>query len=445
MGYYSGLGSRKLDSLTLAVSPQPASQVDALSYAVTCPWSGIPYSLSQAWVTGVYVVKITLTSSSFVGKQSYMTFVLRDDSRTAPLLYQVADNTWQAYNDFGGYSCYSSPLATAVSFDRPYAEYGDVLADHQGFGHDYGSGQFFTFEYGNIQFIEANGYDVQYVSTFDVDETAGLLLGRSAVISGGHDEYWSRNMFQAYEQARDNEVNLLFLGANQAYWDVQYDAAHRRELLNKLANPMPYFREEGTPEWHLFGSQSYLVLQTPFIGFHERGGYLLGSNPSGFPVTSNWVFDGTFSEGIQDGARIGGVVYGEFNDKGDGDASSMPYLSQVSYLGSWSAENDRTECSSPTMLGCHARLASYYAPLSSARVFTTGTFGWNNALYPRNDRVGANRAKAVTKSVLDNFVGADTWDRVIPLSGDFNGDGRTDMGGIYDTGNDGVRIRVRAP
>jgi hypothetical protein len=57
---------------------------------------------------------------------------LRDDASHAALVIQNSVTTWQAYNDWGGYSLYTGPggsfsaRSRVVSFDRPYSsQYGN--------------------------------------------------------------------------------------------------------------------------------------------------------------------------------------------------------------------------------------------------------------------------------------------------------------------------------
>ena len=57
-------------------------------------------------------------------------------------------------------------------------------------------------EYPMIRFLEANGYDVSYVSGFDVATRGSLLLNHKIFLSVGHDEYWSGEQRANVEAAR---------------------------------------------------------------------------------------------------------------------------------------------------------------------------------------------------------------------------------------------------
>ena len=136
-----------------AACPQVTTQNDQNFGMTECNWT-TSYTLNvpSSWTTGNYIVKLKRTD----GQQweNYMTFVVRDDSSTAPVVYGLDVSTWQAYNYWGGsgnnnvgYSLYAryndltgdnnGPRAFTVSFDRPYfdGQAGD------------GAGHFFDWDY----------------------------------------------------------------------------------------------------------------------------------------------------------------------------------------------------------------------------------------------------------------------------------------------------------
>ena len=65
-----------------------------------------------------------------------------------------------------------------------------------------------------IQLAEKMQLPLGYASSMDIAADAGLLRGASAVISGGHDEYWSPPERANVTAARNAGVNVAFLGAN---------------------------------------------------------------------------------------------------------------------------------------------------------------------------------------------------------------------------------------
>ena len=65
-----------------------------------------------------------------------------------------------------------------------------------------------------LQWLEREGYDVSYATNVDVDDDPNLLLSHKAFLSVGHDEYWSWQMRDNVERARDAGVNLGFFSGN---------------------------------------------------------------------------------------------------------------------------------------------------------------------------------------------------------------------------------------
>jgi len=129
LGYYAGLGGRaETEPITLPGVVQTIPQPDPTTGMVDCNWSPA-YTLTTSnpsdptdWVSGAYLALLTGSQSKL---QSYITFIVRDDSRASNVLFQSAPATSQAYNNYGGKSLYTynssqGVAAVKVSFNRPY-------------------------------------------------------------------------------------------------------------------------------------------------------------------------------------------------------------------------------------------------------------------------------------------------------------------------------------
>ena len=218
IGWYGGAGGRELlGPITLPGGVQPTPSPDAYG-DFECNWAtSYVLTVPTNWVSGVYLVKLTGTTS---GAQAYIQFVVREDSRNSVYLFQRSITTDQAYNDWpgtaaGGLSLYNG--AVKVSFNRPYG------IDESYNPLKYGAGYFLRWEINMVRWMEMNGYDVTYVTDIDVHENSNLLLSHHAFLSVDHDEYWSWQMRQNVDTALAAGVGLGFFSGNESYWQIRLE------------------------------------------------------------------------------------------------------------------------------------------------------------------------------------------------------------------------------
>src|SRR5438309_10922937 len=120
------------------------------------------------------------------------------------------------YNSSGGNTVAGTPRAVKVSFNRPYCS--DSVCG-------YGSGQFLRWEYYFVRWLERSGYDVSYSTDLDTHENSSRLLNSKALIALGHDEYWSKGMYDGAERARDSGIHLGFFSGDTLGWQVRFEAS----------------------------------------------------------------------------------------------------------------------------------------------------------------------------------------------------------------------------
>lgn len=164
------------------------------------------------WVSGVYLIKLTAEN----GAESYIPLVVRNDAFHSDALVNIATNTYQAYNTWGGYSLYPrsskfSDRATQVSFNRPYVR-------------SAGAGDFLFWDVQAVRWIERADLDATYTTDGDVSDHPELLLQHRIFVILGHDEYWTKAMRDGVTAARDSGVSLAFWGANDGYWQARLTA-----------------------------------------------------------------------------------------------------------------------------------------------------------------------------------------------------------------------------
>ena len=416
MGWYHGLGARRVAGpSTVPGTEQVMPDTDPVTGLVDCAWVN-PFVLSTAtpgdpdgWPSGVHLARLTAGNG---GAQSYILFVVRDDRRRADLLVQLSVTTYQAYNPWGGKSLYkwgssARERAAQVSFNRPYAANAQNPAAAIGMG----AGEFLTnlqphpdvykvsnagWDCNMVRWLEREGHDLAYVTNLDTHARPQALLNCGAWLSIGHDEYWSWEMRQHVEAARDAGVNLGFFCANSAYWQVRFErsaasgTADRVMVCHKKASRDPVAKGalgpcRATEKW-----------RSAAVGRPEEA--LIGVMYAGDPVDADivieaadhWAFAGT-------GLAPGSVLPGLLGYEVDAVQGRSPPGLQVLAASPWTALTD------PAHRGV-AHMSVYTSP-SGAVVFATGSIQWawglddHNAPDLRSSRLSA-AAQGITRNVL---------------------------------------------
>jgi N,N-dimethylformamidase beta subunit-like protein/uncharacterized protein DUF4082/Big-like domain-containing protein/cadherin-like protein len=227
LGYYGGNGARLITTLqhtTSVVQPAPITnpatgEVDAGNWSVTDSWT-----IPSGTTSGVYVANVVQGSQVF-----QIPFVVKDPNSTSNIVFQTDDQTWQAYNGWGGANLYGgngpapgsvaglgAGAAYAVSYNRP-------IVTRDGIGTESGpQDTVFGAEYAAIYWLEQNGYDVSYISGMDTATNGALLLNHKVFMDAGHDEYWTNSQVANVQAASHAGVNLVFLSGNEVFWQTQF-------------------------------------------------------------------------------------------------------------------------------------------------------------------------------------------------------------------------------
>jgi hypothetical protein len=390
VGWYGSLGGRLVQDLgSTTVAPQPAPAIDAVTGEITCPWAvAFRWTVPAGHVSGVHVVRLVRAD----GYDTWAMFTVRDD-RPAAFVYHQPTTTYAAYNCFpddgvsgkclygfgyGENTITGGRRAVHVSFDRP----------HQGDG----SGTFFYYEADLVRWLEQQGYDLTYATVQDVHSGLVRLRDRVGVISAGHDEYWSDEVWDAFHDARERGVNLFFGSANSAYWRIRFEPAadgrpHRRVVAWKESAGIDpgtpttgLFRRHRAPEQTLVGVQytKWGDQNTPFVPANA----------------DHWVWQGS---GAQDGVALPTNIVGYEVDIVDPGAP-LPANTEFTVLGR--SPYVAADGSRPV---ANATIYRYAGPNGLRPwVFATGTISWAWGL----GRSGyTNTAiQQATKNVLDRFL-----------------------------------------
>jgi hypothetical protein len=384
IGWYGGAGGRELlGPISFLGVLQPTPSADSYG-TFECNWtSAYVLTVPINWTSGVYLVKLTGSST---GKQSYIQFVVREDSRNSIYLFQRSITTDEAYNNWpgpaaGGKSLYTfnssnSVAAVKVSFNRPY------FIDTDPHNHtQVGAGFFLRWEINMVRWMEMNGYDVSYATDIDVHEDVNLLLAHKAFLSVGHDEYWSWQMRANVELARDSGIGLGFFAGNICYWQIRLEssplsgAADRTQVAYKTNYASdPTANVCYLTDW--WRNNSCKPSEQALIGVEYTAANV------GCPSTStcadvvimdasNWALAGT---GLLNGSHIPGILGYEVDGLVEPDSPPGTALIAHSPIPS-TADPDAY----PAPDYAFSDMVTYTAA-SGATVFSVGTIQWSWAL-----------------------------------------------------------------
>jgi hypothetical protein len=381
LGWYNGDGGRLIGCIPADCTHDqqgvgyPVPSPEAGTYRVVARWPVTDtFQTPPAAVSGYYLARIVLDTGVARGRAGTVPFVVRPpETQRSTVLVQVPVNTWEAYNAWGGHSLYdfnsvNKQRANRVSFDRPYG---------------YGAQGPLQLELQLVRFLEREGVDVSYQTDLDTHFSPSSLLSHRLVMVAGHDEYWTKEMRDAFDTARSLGTNLAFMGSNDGYWQVRYEdggrtiVGYKDAAADPIADPAQKtirFRDLGRPECELEGVMFYF-LRT------------LRETRIDYTVTNAALHDPWFADtGFQPGDRVAAVV----NDEWDAIAAQPPSSCRkpdLTVLFHYDGTTDRNQ---------NADAVRYTAP-SGARVFSAGAqrFSWGL------DNVGT---KQPTDPRLQKFV-----------------------------------------
>jgi hypothetical protein len=424
MGWYGGRGARRIwGPVTERGVRQPIPSPDPETGRVDCDWeSPVRFAVGADWRSGVYLAKL---EESVGHCQSYIIFVVRDDSDSADVVFELPVNTYQAYNFWGGRQAYNwgsgdglpwgstaGRAALVVSFNRPYAASTNPAA---AFG--MGAGEFLCnvqpvnegypissagWDYNLVRWLEREGYYATYVTNVDTQNFSELFSRRRVFITGAHDEYWSWQGRANLERALANGTNVFFLGANAIYWQVrpEKDARGRadrhlaiykeqaRKLDPVILDTDPSNDHLATTQWRLppVSRPEDMLIGVMYLMDPVDGDIIVSD-------ASHWAFANT---GLVNGSKLAGLLGYEV----DGLSGNAPEGLRVL------AVSPAKNLKDPSRMVVSS-MAAYVAP-SGAEVFATGSIQWSwgmddfNAPHLRTSRLNPAAAQ-ITHNVLERF------------------------------------------
>jgi hypothetical protein len=317
MGYYQGIGARRVwTSAEVPGARQPAPALLAPTNTVECTWApSLTITLDHSWPPGAYLLKLV----GATGEQGLVPFCVRDDTSDAAILIMQGVTSWQAYNRWGGYSLYYGNTNGSLSYTQAsgggsYEHRARIVSYDRPYSHDWASGaaDFVGNELPLVFQAEQLGLDVSYWTDVDLHVRPAVLANHRALLSLGHDEYWSLAMRTNAEAALQQGLNIGFLGANACYRQIRLEASplgpDRHVVCYKSAAEDPLTGRDNTqvtvnwdqppvskPESTLTGAMYQDI---------DADADLVVTDPTA------WAFAGT---GLVAGQRIPGAIRGEFD------------------------------------------------------------------------------------------------------------------------------------
>lgn len=221
--------------------------------------------------------------------------------QNAKMLLQLSTNTYNAYNNWGGFSLYAyNGRATVqghrVSFLRPPAS------------------QFDNWEQPFVAWAEAKGYAFDYAANSDLEFHPEDLQAYKLVLSVGHDEYWSAPMREHLEAFIQGGGNVAFFSGNTCCWQVRSEdegsalVSWKQRFVMDPVYPSSDHRLL-TTLWshHLVNRPENQLTGVGFLfgGYHRsHGQFMDGKGSYTVHRPEHWLFEGT---GLKRGDEFGGL------------------------------------------------------------------------------------------------------------------------------------------
>jgi hypothetical protein len=387
--------------------------VQATSAAIGTSW---PLALegidTTGWASGYYTVHFVDESGNRDSNIAYI--VVTNPRRDGDVLLVLGTNTYNAYNAWGGFSLYESAFVgdrgQMLTFDRP------------------ASVEFFQFDYYLVAFLErlaaAENLKVDYATNWDLHRDAKFSEAYPLLISGGHNEYWSKEEFdQIYKRIFVRGQHTMFLGANAAYWQIRYTDVNMAPGTEMLGRQMVCFKDNNDPIGSRVDPEQRLQLVTSRFRDGQRRpetmlmgnafeGYFNGGSPTA-PRYPYFVTDASLpffrGTGLKQGDSLGDIVGYEWdNTDPDKDGKRL-----------WSAERSRLaqlpRSSIQVLFTGHpvdvtgkqgTAEAVFFRSGAGAMVFSAGTTRWSwglgKAEYERTE------FKQLNRNMVLHFLGRPT-------------------------------------
>lgn len=384
MGWYGGDLARKVfqSQAVRGHRQRPAERI-AETNTVHTRWGRSLTIHTDGWPAGSYLLRLDAHSG-----QRYVPITVRSQSSAGKVVLKSGVSTWQAYNRWGEYDLYLGAdgsyanRALVVSLDRPYDYSGAYL--------------FMVYERKLINLAERMGIPLAYLTSIDIARDGRLLHGASALISPGHDEYWTPQERRHVTAARNSGCNIAFLGANAMFRRIRLEPTELGEDRLVVCYKTDYTQDP------LYGKDNALVTND----FREPPEPDPESSVTGviyesYPTVAHyvvrrpdaWMFKGA---GVREGHAFRSLVGIEYDRVNPAYPLERPI-----------------EIVAHSPLTCHGvnsyADSAYYTHHGGAGVFSVGTMRWVESFGPPLYHWGITKecgrfTRRVTANVLRGFA-----------------------------------------
>ena len=371
--------------------------------------------IPEDWPSGYYEVRLSVSDGG--GKFTHRNrrtassscfFVVRsaNPGTGSKILIQLATNTYNAYNNWGGFSLYAyngrgGNQGNKVSFLRPP------------------SSQYGNWELPFVSWAEKNGYVLDFAVNEDLEYHPEILSNYKLVLSVGHDEYWSAPMRDNLEKYIAEGGHVAFFSGNSVCWQVRSENdGTAMTSWKQNAGSDPHFKsgqfETLSSLWshHLTNRPENQLTGVGFLfgGYHKSHGHFMDGS-GGYTVhrPKHWIFNDTgLNQGDLLGARDSIVGYEcdgcEMTIGPDGlpaptgnDGTPKNFEILATAPAQWHADDSWWyEKFDHDRLG--AAVLGTYSSAKGGTVITTGSTDWAHGLRGQDEAVSQ-----ITRNILNKL------------------------------------------
>jgi len=248
------------------------------AYSWGCDWeTTFGYKLPSNLLSGFYSAEIKNNSNSF-----WISFIVKPTTKSADIALMASNNTWCAYNNWGGGSYYS----LTIQEETRYSENINFARPNKS-GNPFKKNHLAGAELHLMEWLESNSLNYELFAAQDLHYNAAKLRQYKVIIIQVHPEYYTSEMYSALENYVNNGGNLMYLGANGVYAKVVYNPTLRIMETRKSGTAHFYesskggrWRDLNRPESALLGVQ------------YDRRGYDT-YHPYKVKNEKHWIFSNT--------------------------------------------------------------------------------------------------------------------------------------------------------